>query len=165
LDLGSDWFYAWQVPSDRASLYHQVLIGYVETGVAPHYLEIAQALGWPTDRARSVLHEVVGMGLPLWLHPGTDLIASFAPFSSLPTLYRISIDGEPHGYAQCGLEALAVSTLFPGREVGIDSLCPDCGEPISLAMSGGELLSISPASVVAHINVPVSQWRGQYPLA
>jgi len=165
LDLGSDWFYAWRVPSDRASLYHQVLTGYVEAGVAPHYLEIAQALGWPTDRARTVLHEVVGMGLPLWLHPGTDLIASFAPFSSLPTLYRISVDGAFHGYAQCGLEALAVSWLFPGHEVRIDSLCPDYGEPIRLVMGGGELRSISPDSVVAHINMPVSQWRGQYPLA
>jgi hypothetical protein len=153
------------VPSDRASLYHHVLAGYVEAGVAPHYVEIAQALRWPADRARSVLHEVVSMGLPLWLHPDTDLIASFAPFSSLPTLYRISIEGAPHGYAQCGLEALAVSTLFPGREVRIDSLCPDCGESISLVMREGELLSVSPEGVVAHINVPVSQWRGQYPRA
>jgi hypothetical protein len=153
------------VSSDQARLYHQVLTGYVEAGVAPHYVEIAKTLGWPTDHARTVLHEVVGSGLPVWLHPGTDLIASFAPFSSVPTLYRISIDGTPHGYAQCGLEALAVSWLFPGREVRIDSLCPDCGEPISVAMTGGELVSISPGSVVAHINLPVSKWRGQYPLA
>ena len=153
------------MPSDRARLYHQVLTGYVQAGVGPHYVEIAQALDWPTDHAREVLHEVVGAGLPIWLHPGTDLIASFAPFSSLPTLYRISIDGTAHGYAQCGLEALAVSWLFPDREVRIESLCPDCGEPISLAMREGQLLSISPDGVVAHINVPVSKWRGQYPLA
>ena len=153
------------MPSDRARLYHQVLAGYVQAGVAPHYVDIAMALGWPTDHARTVLHEVVGMGLPLWLHPGTDLIASFAPFSSLPTLYRISVDGALHGYAQCGLESLAVSWLFPDREVRVDSLCPDCGDPISLAMRGGEIISITPDDVVAHINVPVSKWRGQYPLA
>ena len=153
------------MPSEQARLYHQVLTGHVEAGVAPHYVEIAKTLGWPTDHARTVLHEVVGTGLPVWLHPGTDLIASFAPFSSVPTLYRISIDATPHGYAQCGLEALAVSWLFPGREVRIDPLCPDCGEPVSIAMSGGELVSISPDSVVAHINLPVSKWRGQYPLA
>jgi hypothetical protein len=157
--------YSCRVPSDPARLFQRVLIGYVESGVAPHYIEIARALGWPTDKARSVLHQVVGMGMPMWLHPGTDLIASCAPFSSLPTLYRISIDGVPHGYAQCGLEVLAVSWLFPDHEVKIDSLCPDCAEPISLAMSGGELLSISPDSVVAHINVPFSKWRGQLPLA
>lgn len=153
------------MPSDRARLYHQVLVGYVETGVAPHYVEIARALGWEPDRARAVLHEVVGIGLPLWLHPGTDLIASFAPFSSLPTVYRISVDGMPHGHAQCGLEAMALSWLFPGREVRIDSLCPDCGEPIQVVMRDGELSSLSPNSVVAHINIPVAKWRGQYPLA
>jgi len=153
------------VPSDRALLYHQVLTGYVQAGVAPHYVEIAKSLGWPTDHARAVLHEVVGMGLPLWLHPGTDLIASFAPFASLPTLYRISVNGAQHGYAQCGLEALAVSWLFPGQEVRIDSLCPECGESIHVTMRDGELLSIAPESVVAHINLAVSKWRGQYPLA
>lgn len=105
------------------------------------------------------------MGLPVWLHPGTDLIASFAPFSSLPTLYRISVHGLHHGYAQCGLEALAVSWLFPGREIGIDSLCPDCGEAMKVVMRDGELSSISPGGAVAHINVPVAKWRGQYPLA
>lgn len=153
------------MPSDGARLYHQVLTGYVDAGVAPHYVDIARSLDWPTDRARVVLHEVVASGLPVWLHPGTDLIASFAPFSSLPTLYRISIDGAPHGYAQCGLESLAVTWLFPNREVRIDSRCPDCGEPISIAMREGKLLSIAPNGVVAHINVPVSKWRGQYPLA
>ena len=151
--------------TDRARLYHHVLRGYVEDGAAPHYLEIARRRGWPPERAREVLHEVAGLGLPVWLHPGTDLVASFAPFSSLPTLYRISVDGAPHGYAQCGLEALAVSWLFPGRQVEIDSLCLDCGDPIALAMRDGQLLSISPDTTVAHINVPVARWRGQYPLA
>lgn len=153
------------MPSDGAHLYHEVLRGYAETGVAPHFLEIARILSWPPDQARSVLHDVAGRGLPIWLHPGTDLIASFAPFSSLPTLYRLTVDGTSRGYAQCGLEALAVSWLLPGREVRIDSLCPDCGEPVHLTMRDGELLSMAPESLVAHINVPVSKWRGQYPLA
>jgi hypothetical protein len=153
------------VPSDRARLYHEVMTGYVAHGVAPHYLEVAQRLGWEPERARTVLNEVSELGLPIWLHPGTDLIASFAPFSSLPTLYRLSIDGTPHAYAQCGLEALAVSWLFPGRQIRVDSLCPDCGEPLSLSMRDGEMLSLEPQTAVAHINVPVAKWRGQYPLA
>jgi len=153
------------VPSDRARLYHEVMTGYVARGVAPHYLEIAVRLGWEPERARTVLHEVVELGLPLWLHPGTDLVASFAPFSSLPTLYRFSIDGVAHGYAQCGLEALAISWLFPGSQIRVDSLCPDCGEPLSLSIRDGEMLSLDPPTTVAHINVPVAKWRGQHPLA
>ena len=141
------------------------MTGYVERGIAPHYLEMAADLGWAPDRARTVLHEVVEAGLPVWLHPGTDLIASFAPFSSLPTLYRLSVDGRAHGFAQCGLEALAVSWLFPGREIEVDSLCPCCGEPVHLAMLDGGMVALSPSDSVAHINQPVARWRGQYPLA
>src|ERR1700674_2059948 len=153
------------MPSDRALLYHEVMTAYVGRGVAPHYIEVAQRIGWEPARARTVLHEVTELGLPIWLHPGTDLVSSFAPFSSLPTLYQISIDGDARGYAQCGLEALAVSWLLPGHKVRIDPLCPDCGEPLSTTMRDGEMLSLEPPTTVAHINVPVSKWRGQYPLA
>ncbi len=52
-----------------------------------------------------------------------------------------------------------MSWLFPGQEVRLDSLCPECGEAIHVAMRDGELLSIDPDSVVAHINLPVSKWR------
>ena len=153
------------MPSDRARLYHEVMIGYVRNGVAPHYLDIGRSLAWKPDRARDVLHEVVSMGLPTWLHPGTDLIASFAPFSNLPTLYRIVVNGQPHGYAQCGLEALAVSWLFPGAAVRVVSLCPHCGDEVSIRMRDGELLELAPTATVAHINIPVAKWRGQYPMA
>lgn len=153
------------MPSDKARLYHQVMVGYVTRGVAPHYLEVASQLGWEPARARTVLHEVAELGLPIWLHPGTDLVSSFAPFSSLPTLYALAIDNSAHGYAQCGLEALAVSWLFPGRTVRVDSQCPDCGDPISLSVKDGSILSLEPDTAVAHTNVPVAKWRGQYPLA
>ena len=153
------------MPTDRARLYHEVMTGYVARGVAPHYVEVALRLGWEPARARTVLHEVTELGLPLWLHPGTDLVASFSPFSSLPTLYRLSIDGAAHGYAQCGLEVLAVSWLFPGCQVRADSLCPDCSEPLSLSIRDGEILSLDPPTIVGHINIPVPKWRGQYPLA
>ena len=39
-------------------------------------------------------------GIPAWLFPDTDLIASFAPFNNLPTHYRLSVAGEGKGYAQ-----------------------------------------------------------------
>ena len=40
---------------------------------------------------------IVGAGISGWLFPDTDYIASFAPFSNLPTQYRITIDGQ-HGW-------------------------------------------------------------------
>ncbi|TMG31258.1 MAG: hypothetical protein E6H93_07040 [Chloroflexi bacterium] len=64
-----------------------------------------------------------------------------------------------------GLESLAISWLFLGQEIRVDSRCLDCGEPITLRMRDGKLLELTPASTVAHINIPVAQWRGQYPNA
>lgn len=153
------------MPSAKAGLYNAVMKRFVSDGSAPHYTQLAVDLGVSPNEARAVLHDVTAMALPNWLHPGTDLIASFAPFSNLPTPYRVMVSGLPHTYAQCGLESLAISWLFPSQEIQVNSRCLDCGEPVTLRMQDGKLLDLNPASTVAHINVPVAQWRGQYPLA
>ena len=36
----------------------------------------------------------------MWLYPETDLICSIAPFSNLPTPYRISVDGVQKWFGQ-----------------------------------------------------------------
>ena len=72
----------------------------VETGQAPHYTEIAVELGVSVEEGRDALHALFKAGVPGWLYPKTDLIASFAPFNNLPTQYRITIDGEQKWFAQ-----------------------------------------------------------------
>jgi hypothetical protein len=39
-------------------------------------------------------------GIPGWLHPSTDYIASFAPFNNLPTQYRITIERQQKWFGQ-----------------------------------------------------------------
>ena len=153
-------------PADRAvlaRLYHALLSAFVREGHAPHYTELARRLGLPLEEARLALHRLAGLGLPIWLHPGTDLLASFAPFSNLPTQYLVSVDGERRWYGQCGLESLAVSWLFPGQEVRIDCPCLDCGEAIRLHMRDGVLLDVDPPGVVGHVNLPLRHWRDSWP--
>jgi hypothetical protein len=72
----------------------------VDTGVAPHYTEIGQELGLGMEEARQTVHNLFAAGIPGWLFPNTDLIASFAPFNNLPTHYRITVDGQQKWYAQ-----------------------------------------------------------------
>jgi hypothetical protein len=79
------------------------MVGFVHDGRPPHYTELA--------------HQLVG--LPTWLAQNTDYIASFAPFSSIPTQYLVTVDGQQRWYAQCGFESLAISWLFPGKEIRI----------------------------------------------
>jgi hypothetical protein len=135
----------------------QILLrGYVENGHAPHYTEIAHQLGCSPAEARQALLDTMSTpGVASWLHPGTDIVASVAPFYSLASQYRVSVDGEQKWYAQCGFEATAVCWVFPGRTVRIDAACLDCNEPLSLVMRDGQILELDPSNAVGHLNQPV----------
>ena len=82
-------------------IYHVIIKRLVETGQAPHYTEIATELGLSVEEARKALHDLMAAGVPgTWLFPDTDYISSFAPFSNLPTQYRITVAGEQKWFAQ-----------------------------------------------------------------
>jgi hypothetical protein len=82
-------------PDSLDRVYNIVLKRMVATGQAPHYTEIAAEAG------RKALHDLIDAGIPaMWLYPETDYICSFAPFSNLPTQYRISVDGVQKWFGQ-----------------------------------------------------------------
>jgi hypothetical protein len=88
-------------PSVLDKTYHIIIKSFVATGHAPHYTEIASELGMSMEEGRKILHDLMSVGIPgTWLFPNTDYISSFAPFSNLPTQYRISIDGERKWFGQ-----------------------------------------------------------------
>jgi len=88
-------------PQLMARMYHAILSRLVTDGRAPHYTELATALGLSPEEARGALHELDAMGVPgLWVRPDTDLVESCAPFSNMPTQYLISIDGQQKWYGQ-----------------------------------------------------------------
>ena len=72
----------------------------VETGQAPHYTEIAAGLGVSVQEGRKALHNLINAGVPGWLYPKTDIIASMAPFNNLPNQFRITIDGRQTWFGQ-----------------------------------------------------------------
>jgi hypothetical protein len=77
-----------------AQMYHAIMVGFVRDGRAPHYTDLGRQLSLRMEDARQTLHQLIGMGLPTWLAPHTDYIASFAPFSNIPTQYLVSVDGQ-----------------------------------------------------------------------
>jgi hypothetical protein len=57
--------------------------------------------GGQPDEGQRLLHDLINTGImPMWLHPGTDIIASFAPFNNLPTQYRITVEGQQKWFGQ-----------------------------------------------------------------
>ena len=88
-------------PAEHGKTFPIIMRGLMETGCAPHYSEIAKKLGVSPDEGRRRLHELIDLKIPgCWLYPNTSLIASFAPFSNIPTQYRITIDGKQIGFGQ-----------------------------------------------------------------
>ena len=88
-------------PQLLARMYHAVMSGIVRDGRAPHYTELATELGLSLDEAREALHDLGRGRVPgFWLEPSTDLVASPAPFSNIPTQYLISVEGEQKWYGQ-----------------------------------------------------------------
>lgn len=80
--------------------YNTVMQRFVHTGQAPHYTELATAMGLEMEVGKQLLHDLIQSGIPAWVHPDTDYLVSFAPFHNLPTQYRITVDGEQKWFAQ-----------------------------------------------------------------
>ena len=81
--------------------YSAIMHSMVVRGTALHYTELAGALSLSPERGRETLRELMGLGLPaVWLAEGTDYVSSFAPFSNLPTQYRISVEGKQAWFGQ-----------------------------------------------------------------
>jgi hypothetical protein len=139
--------------------YDVIMRRLIADGRAPHYTEIATALGLPPAEGLRLLRELMAVGLPNWLHPDTDLIASFPPFNNLPTQYRLGVGGEWKWFAQCGLEALAACWAFPGRTVDVKAPCLDCGQSIEVAVRDGRIERAAPATTRFYVSVPVREWR------
>ena len=87
-------------PSQMDRIFQIIMKYMMETGQAPHYIEIASELDVPVEEGLKALHQLFSPGFPAWLLPNTDYIASFAPFSNLPTQYRITIDGQQKWFGQ-----------------------------------------------------------------
>ena len=87
--------------SDLDRTFHFIMKRMVETGQAPHYTEVASGMGISVEEGRKALHDLMATpGIPGWLYPQTDYIASFAPFNNLPTQYRITIEGQQKWFGQ-----------------------------------------------------------------
>ena len=73
---------------------------FVETGRGPHFTELASILRITPDEARDVQRAAAKAGVGCWISPDTDYIASWAPFSNIPTQYLVMIEGQQKWYAQ-----------------------------------------------------------------
>lgn len=77
------------------------------------------------------------------------------PFATFPNHYPITVDGEQRWYAECAVEACAISGQFPGSEVVVESRCRQTGQPIRLVGRDGILLDYAPKTLRVHLGYPL----------
>jgi hypothetical protein len=89
----------------------------------------------------------------------------FAPFNNLPTQYRVSVEGEQRWFAQCGLESLAMTWMFPGKVVTVNAPCLDCGKPLRVDLLDGVIQRADPEDIAFYVDLPIKKWYGNLPFA
>ena len=87
-------------PEQVQRAYTAIIRHSVETGVAPHYTGLARMLGVEPDDALELQAKAAKSAAGCWISQDTDYIHSFAPFSNLPTQYRVTVEGEQKWYGQ-----------------------------------------------------------------
>lgn len=79
------------------------------------------------------------------------------PFATFKNHYPITVDGEQKWYAECAVEACAISTQFPGSDVVVHSICRQTKQPIQLVARDGVLLDYSPRTLRVHLRYPLRE--------
>ena len=125
---------------------------FVELGRAPTADEVAEHLGEPAVGVAASwrrLHDAHALVLNA---AGTDLRMA-NPFSAVPTAHRVEAGGR-WWYANCAWDALGIPAAL-GTDGRVESSCPDCGEPLSLAVRDGRA---DHDELVFHCLVPAAHW-------
>ncbi|MHB8468855.1 MAG: organomercurial lyase [Gaiellaceae bacterium] len=125
---------------------------FVELGRAPSPAEAAASAGLAEDELVAAwrrLHDAHA----LVLNPATDELRMANPFSAVPTAYRVEAAGR-WWYANCAWDAFGVCAAL-GVDGRIETSCPDCAEPIAVAVAAARP---SDESLLFHCLVPAARW-------
>lgn len=130
----------------------EIYRSFIEDGRAPSPIELSHRLAMSPGDVEEALRELDGQDV-IALVPGTSFVWLAHPFSALDAPFRVKSDGMAWD-AICIWDALGVLALTE-RPGSVETSCPDCGDPLSLDVSDGE---IEPSSHVVHFEVPAARW-------
>lgn len=126
-------------------------------GRAPTFLEIMRDLEIDQVELWDALEQLY-RGVQVMFIPGTESVLKMPPFAFYPTRHRVTLDDGRGFWAGCAGEASAFSVQFPGHVATVESICPDCWEPIVSTWKDGELLSVSPETTVINVGQSPDKW-------
>ena len=118
----------------------------------PSVSDVAAALGIAVGEAVDAFRRLDAARL-IVLTPGTDHLWMVHPLSATPTAFRVETQRGSY-FGNCVWDGLGVVAML-GEEGTVETRCPDCDEPMTLRVEGGELVE---GYGVAHFAVPAARW-------
>jgi hypothetical protein len=132
---------------------NEVYSSFVRTGNAPAAAETAARLGLAEDEVAAAYRRLHAAHA-LVLEADATSIRMLNPFSAVETPHRVEAGGRSW-FANCAWDALGIPGALHADGT-VRSQCPDCGEPLELAVRGGEL--VRGDDLLVHFVVPARQW-------
>jgi hypothetical protein len=124
----------------------------VELGRTPTVQEAAEAWGANPAAVRTAWRRLHAEHA-LVLDAETGAIRMAAPFSGIPTPYRVWA-AERWWYANCAWDAFGVCAAL-GVDGDIEAVCPDCGQTLRVGVRDR---TPDVATLFWHCLVPAAQW-------
>ena len=119
----------------------------------PTSIDVALAIGSSMADVEQAFQRLSEKRL-LVLEPGSlSRIRMAPPFSGIETQHRVKIEGKIY-FANCAWDAFGIAAALK-RDADIESICADCGEPLTFQVREGKSLS---QECMAHFAVPAAQW-------
>ena len=132
-----------RLPQVLKTAHQRVLACLITQGRPPSAEELETVLG--QDNLTTGLQRLAAEDLVVLDAKGKHVVGAY-PVTIERTPHKISVHGHSI-YAMCALDAVAVAPMF-ATEVRIDSGCHVSKTPISIHMSGRELLEVHPTADV-----------------
>jgi hypothetical protein len=114
--------------------------------------DIAKQIDIPLSQVAASLHRLAEAHM-LVLQPSSGEVLMANPFSAVPTAFRVEAR-EKAWWANCIWDGLGVCAMV-GEDAVVTTSCPDCGEALSLEVSGGKIAS---SQGIIHFAVPAAHW-------
>lgn len=126
---------------------------FAESGNPPSVEETAEAFRLDASEAEEAYRRLEQARVVV-LAAGTTDVWLANPLCATPSQFRVETSlGERWGI--CAWDALGVVAMLGDGEGRVHTHCPDCGEPMTLEVAGGELRG---ADGIAHYGVPARHW-------
>jgi hypothetical protein len=123
------------------------------TGRVPQAPAIASALDRSVDDVRAALKQLANAKTIVLASHDADIWVA-PPFCAVPSAFRVDTNGRSY-WGICIWDALGIVAALGVADARIRTTCGDCGEPIELRVSEGELAT---QAGVIHFGVPAREW-------